>query len=119
VRGAAIVILPHAPGFRWSRGNAPEYSADDSAAALTQVQQRTGQPQLENGERVFVTSLVRPIEAPLRANIHRLRSARILDAQGNLIRKTGMLAFGREPNPDADDGTFVAFLVDVTRPDEV
>jgi hypothetical protein len=29
-----------------------------------------------------------------------------------------MLAFGYEPNPDADDGTFVATLVDVTRPDE-
>ena len=54
----------------------------------------------------------------LRANIEKLRSARILDAEGNPILKTGMLAFSQEPNPDADDGTFVGTLIDVTRRDE-
>jgi hypothetical protein len=73
-----------------------------------------GKVELANGERVFVTSLVREIGAALRANVDRLRSARILDGEGNPIEKTGMLAFGREPNPDADDGTFVGTLVDVT-----
>jgi len=29
-----------------------------------------------------------------------------------------MLAFSQEPNPDADDGTFVGTLIDVTRRDE-
>lgn len=74
---------------------------------------------LENGEQVFVTSLVREMEAPLRANIERLHSARVLDAEGNSIQKTGMLAFGHEPNPDASDGTFVGTVIDVTQPDEV
>lgn len=78
-----------------------------------------GQVELENGEEVFVTSVVREMGDALRANVGRLRSARVLDAEGNRIEKTGMLAFGREPNPDAEDGTFVGTLVDVTRPDEV
>jgi hypothetical protein len=77
-----------------------------------------GTVDLENGERVFVTSIVREIGASLRDQVDKLRSARILDAEGNLIRKTGMLAFGHEPNPDADDGTFIGTVVDVTRPDE-
>lgn len=75
--------------------------------------------ELENGEQVFVTSLVREMGAALRENVDRLRSARILDRDGNPIEKTGMLAFGREPNPDAEDGTFVGTLIDVTRPDEI
>jgi hypothetical protein len=78
-----------------------------------------GKVELENGEQVFITSLAREMGAALRANVDRLRSARILDGGGNPIQKTGMLAFGREPNPDADDGTFVGTLIDVTRPDEV
>lgn len=77
-----------------------------------------GKVELENGEVVFVTSLVRPMEEVTRENVEKLRSARILDADGNLIQKTGMLAFGHEPNPDADDGTFVGTVIDVTRPDE-
>jgi hypothetical protein len=78
-----------------------------------------GEVELESGEQVFVTSLVREMGAALRANVDRLRSAHILDGEGDRIQKTGMLAFGREPNPDADDGTFVGTLLDVTRPDEV
>jgi hypothetical protein len=78
-----------------------------------------GNVELENGEQVFVTSLVREMEAPMRAEVDKLRSARILDAEGHPIQKTGMLGFGREPNPDAEDGTFVGTLVDVTRLDEV
>ena len=74
-----------------------------------------GSMALENGEQVFVTSLVRKMESPLRAQVDRLRSAPILDAEGNVIEKTGMLAFGHEPNPDADDGTFVGTVIDVTR----
>jgi hypothetical protein len=77
-----------------------------------------GRVALENGENVFVTSLVREMGTGLRANVDKLRSARILDGEGNQIQKTGMLAFGQEPNPDADDGTFVGTLIDVTRPDE-
>jgi hypothetical protein len=76
-----------------------------------------GEVELENGDSVFVTSIVRPMEAPLREQVDRLRSARVLDADGNIIEKTGMLAFGYEPNPDADDGTFVGVVVDITRPD--
>jgi len=30
----------------------------------------------------------------------------------------GMMAFGIEPNPDADDGTLIGTVLDVTRPDE-
>ena len=77
-----------------------------------------GTVDLENGERVFVTYAVRPIEQALRDNIDNVRAARVLDAEGNPIRQSGMLAFGQEPNPDADDGTFVGVMVDVTRPDE-
>jgi len=78
-----------------------------------------GEVELENGERVFVTWLVKPIEEATRRNVEQLRSARIFDAEGNPIRRTAMLAFGREPNPDAADGTFVGTLLDVTRPEEV
>jgi hypothetical protein len=74
-----------------------------------------GAVQLENGDRVFVTWLVRPMEEAIRRHIVRLRSARIVDADGNQIEKVGMLAFGTEPNPDADDGTYVGTLLDVTR----
>jgi hypothetical protein len=77
-----------------------------------------GKAELENGEYVFVTSKVRPMEAATREHVDKLRSARILDAEGNIVQKTGMLAFGHEPNPDADDGTFVGTVIDVTRPDE-
>jgi hypothetical protein len=77
-----------------------------------------GEVALENGERVFVTSLVRAMEPPLRDQVERVRSAPIVDAEGNPIEKTGMLAFGHEPNPDADDGTSVGSVIDVTRPDE-
>lgn len=77
-----------------------------------------GKVELQNGEQVFITSVVRETGAALRANVDRLRSARMLDADGSPIHKTGMLAFGREANPDADDGTFVGTLIDVTRPDE-
>ena len=74
-----------------------------------------GELQLQNGERVFVTSLVRPMDEVTRRYVAKLRSARILDADGRLIEKVGMLAFGREPNPDADDGTYVGKFMDVTR----
>jgi hypothetical protein len=77
-----------------------------------------GMVELENGEHVFITSIVREMGAELRANIERMRTTPILDADGNPIQKTAMLAFGREPNPDADDGTFVGTVIDVTRPDE-
>jgi hypothetical protein len=56
--------------------------------------------------------------AELRAQVDKMRAGRILDGEGNPIEKTGMLAFGTEPNPDADDGTYIGTLVDVTRPDE-
>jgi hypothetical protein len=77
-----------------------------------------GTVELENGELVFVTYLIREMEAELRAQVETLRTARILDKEGNLIEKTGQLAFGTEPNPDADDGTSVGTVLDVTRPDE-
>lgn len=74
-----------------------------------------GDVQLDNRERVFVTWLVRPMEEATRRHVVKLRTARVLNADGNPIEKVGMLAFGREPNPDADDGTFVGTLLDVTR----
>lgn len=78
-----------------------------------------GKVKLENGEQVFVTSVARPMGKPMRGNVDRLRHARLLDDDGNPIQKTGMLGFGHEPNPDADDGTFVGSVIDVTRPVEV
>ena len=77
-----------------------------------------GNVELENGEQVFVTSIVRPMEAATREHVDKLRSARILDADGSIVQKTGMLAFAHEPNPDAADGTFVGTVIDVTRSDE-
>ncbi len=74
-----------------------------------------GEVQLQNGERVFVTSLVRLMDEATRRYVAKLRSARILDADGRHIEKVGMLAFGRERNPDADDGTYVGKFMDVTR----
>lgn len=52
--------------------------------------------------------------APTRRQVLKLRSARILDAHGNPTEKSGMLAFGREPNPDADNGTHIGTFLDVT-----
>lgn len=74
-----------------------------------------GEVQLENGVRVFVTWIVRPMQEATCRHIMKLRAARILDVHGNPIEKAGMLAFGREPNPDADDGTYVGTFLDVTR----
>ena len=74
-----------------------------------------GEVQLENKQRVFVTSLVRPMAEATRLHVMKLRNARILDADGNPIEKVGMLAFGQEPNPDADDGTYLGTLIDMTR----
>ncbi len=76
-----------------------------------------GEVQPENEERVFVTWLVRPMEEATRRHVVKLRSARILDADGNPIEKVGMLAFGREPNPGVDDRTYVGTFLDVTRKD--
>jgi len=74
-----------------------------------------GEVELENTERVFVTALARPMQESLLRHINRLRTARIRDASGNQILQNGMLAFGTEPNPDANDGTQVGILVDITR----
>jgi hypothetical protein len=74
-----------------------------------------GEVQLENAERVFVTWLIRPVEEATRRHAAQPRSARIVDANGHPIEKVGMLAFGREPNPDAEDGTYVGTFLDVTR----
>ena len=80
--------------------------------------QLVGKVELENGELVFVTSVTREMGAELRTQVETLRSATSLDRDGKRIEKTGMLAFGTEPNPDAQDGTFVGTVVDVTRADE-
>ncbi len=74
-----------------------------------------GEVQLENEERVFVTWLIRPMEEATRRRVAKLRSVRIVNADGNPIKKVGMLAFGMEPNPDAEDGTYVGTFLDVTR----
>ena len=68
-----------------------------------------------NEERVFVTGWSRPLEEATRRHVPKLRSARLLDAHGNQIEKSELLAFGREPNPDADDGTRIGTFLDVTR----
>jgi len=75
-----------------------------------------GEVVLANGERVFVTSVVRELSAESRAAVERLRSVRVVDGGGNTIERTGVMGFGTEPNPDADDGTEVATVTDVTRP---
>jgi hypothetical protein len=74
-----------------------------------------GEVQLANEERVFVTWIVRPMGESLSHEVLRLRSASIVDADGNPIEKIGMLAFGTEPNPDAKDGTYIGKFLDVTR----
>jgi len=74
-----------------------------------------GEVQLENGERVFVTWLVRPMLEATRRHIMQLRLAQLIHAHGKSIEKGGMLAFGREPNLDANDGTFIGTFLDVTR----
>lgn len=73
---------------------------------------------LQNGQTVFVTWLARPLGEGLLRNISMYRSARIMNAAGEPIQKAGMLAFGTEPNPDSNDGTFVGILLDITRPDD-
>jgi hypothetical protein len=80
--------------------------------------QLVGMVELENRERVYVTWLERGIEAPLRENIERIRSMRVRDAEGRALENLAMLGFGTEPNPDADDGTEVVTLIDVTLPTE-
>jgi hypothetical protein len=75
-----------------------------------------GELLLHNGERVFLTHIARPIQVGLRNQIAKLRSAQVLDAQGRPLDRLGMMAFGAEPNPDADDGTQIGMLLDVTRP---
>lgn len=77
-----------------------------------------GQLELANGERVFVTAIVREMAEPLRANINKLRNFRLVDENGKATTKTGLLGFGVETNPDAGDGTYIGTLIDVTRPDE-
>ncbi len=74
-----------------------------------------GEVRLENEERVFVTWLVRPMEEVTRHHVTKLRAARILDRDGKPVEKVGILAFGTEPNRDADDGTYVGTFLDVTR----
>ncbi len=60
-----------------------------------------GKVELTNGQRVYVTSIVRPMEPATSQQVKLLRSTRILDSGGNEIQEGGMLAFGVEPNPDA------------------
>lgn len=72
---------------------------------------------LENGEHVFVTSIVRPMEAELRARIERLRTLRIIGSDGKEEKRSAVLAFGTSPNPDAEDGTEVGTFLDVSRSD--
>lgn len=55
------------------------------------------------------------MEKAIRRQVIKFRAARILDAAGNPIKKAGMLAFGKERNPDADDGTYIGTFLDVTR----
>jgi len=76
-----------------------------------------GEVTLANGERVFAVTHVAEMNAASRASVARLRSVRVRDENGDLI-KTGAMGFGTEPNPDADDGTEVATVTDVTNLDE-
>jgi hypothetical protein len=70
----------------------------------------------ENGEHVFVTSIVQPIDEPTLQRIEQLRTFRMLDPEGNEVKRTAMLAFDTAPNPDAEDGTEVGTFLDVSRP---
>lgn len=91
----------------------------DHPGARSMGTQLVGRVVLENRERVYVTWLLREMDTQLRESIERVHSVRVLDAEGNPVEKTGMLGFGTEPNPDAADGSEVATLIDVTRPDQV
>ena len=73
-----------------------------------------GEVWLQNEQRVYVTWLARPLGDALRQRVAKLRTVCVIDADGNPIKRIGMLAFGREPNPDASDGTYVGTLLDVT-----
>lgn len=77
--------------------------------------QLVGKVLLANGDSVFVVSVVREIDPGLRTTIERLRTTPILDADGDTLEKSGIVAFGTEPNPDADDGTHIGTVIDVTR----
>jgi hypothetical protein len=70
---------------------------------------------LANGERVFVTWLIQPMVAELSRYVANLRSARFVNADGTPIERSALLAFGKTPNPDVDDGTEVGKLLSVTR----
>jgi hypothetical protein len=74
-----------------------------------------GTVQLANGERVFVTWRIQPMEEALRRHVTYLRSIRVVDKDGNFIEKPERLVFGKNPNPDAEDGTEVGKLLSVTR----
>ena len=74
-----------------------------------------GRVDLPNGQAVFVTALAHAVDSNLAAQVARLRNAQIADADGNAVEKVGMMAFGREPNPDAQDGSEIGILVDITR----
>jgi hypothetical protein len=73
-----------------------------------------GQVALENGEQVFVTAIGRPLHENIKKHVRMLRSARIM-IDGEPIDREAALAFGTEPNPDADDGTKIGIFLDVTR----
>lgn len=74
-----------------------------------------GRVTLANGQVVFITSMAHPIQSSLRAQIEKLRKVRVFDSMTGEIKAGGMLAFGTEPNPDADDGTRVGILMAISR----
>ena len=74
-----------------------------------------GSVNLANGQTVFVTSLSHQLSPQIVQQIADLRAARVTDTDGREVDKVGMMSFGREPNPDAQDGTEIGILVDVTR----
>jgi hypothetical protein len=62
--------------------------------------ERVGAVQLENGQWVFVTSIVRPMDDGTRRQITKLRTTPLLDREGNPLKRVGngMFAFGKVPN---------------------
>jgi hypothetical protein len=84
--------------------------------ARSQGTKLVGRVELANGEGVFITGVVREMEAELREQIAWLRSGRVRDAKGKPVENIGLLAFGTQPNPDADDGTSIGIFTDVTLP---
>jgi hypothetical protein len=73
-----------------------EMTVTEHPGARAMNSKLVGEVGLTNGERVFVVWWTHVMEEPLLGNTERLRRARILDADGELIEGKSLLSFGIE-----------------------